>query len=125
MHEDPAKSTGIEQSPEWALVLQKLLESLTTLSGWVESVNSHLAQLEARLPGSGKKNEFELLQEELDVVLDEISRVKAGATDLQTTQFHKSLGQLRMRQAKILLRLGSKAPGASPNADDDLFGLLH
>jgi len=105
------------------VVLQTILESLSTLSHWVENVNTHLVRLSEKSNGSSANSEREFLKEELDRVLTEIAKVKSEADKLEAAELRRQLGKLRVRQTKILLRMGS-----NPNSDskeNDLFGLLH
>ena len=121
--EKPLESTTVDPGPEWTEVLQTILQSLTTLGRWVETVNTHLVRLAEKPHGREANSERELLKEELEKVLKEIGGVKAEAESLEAAEFRRLLGKLRIKQTKILLRMGS-----NPNNDskeDDLFGLLH
>ena len=118
-----AQQVPVEPGPEYTEVLQTILQSLSTLSHWVENVNAHLVRLSERPYGRESNSERDLLKEELDRVLTEIDRVKSEAETLEAAEFRRTLGKLRIKQTKILLRMGT-----NPNNDskeDDLFGLLH
>ena len=121
--ENPTEPLPVEPGPEYTVVLKTILESLSTLSHWVENVNTHLVRLAEKSNGSSANSEREFLKGELDRVLTEIARVKSEAETLEAAELRRQLGKLRVRQTKILLRMGS-----NPNSDskeDDLFGLLH
>jgi len=119
----PAEPVLAEPGPEYTEVLQTILQSLSTLSHWVENVNTHLVRLAEKQHSREPNSERDLLKVELDRVLKEIARVKSEAEILEAAELRRQLGKLRVKQTKILLRMGS-----NPNSDskeDDLFGLLH
>ncbi len=118
-----AQPSTADPGPEYAEVLQTILQSLSTLSHWVENVNAHLVRLYERPHGREANSERELLKEELDHVLTEIARVKSEAENLEAAELRRKLGKLRIKQTKILLRMGSNP--SSDSKEDDLFGLLH
>ena len=109
--------------PEYTEILQTILQSLSTLSHWVENVNAHLVRLSERPYGRESNSERDLLKEELDRILTEIDRVKSEAETLEAAEFRRTLGKLRIKQTKILLRMGTNP--SNDSKEDDLFGLLH
>ncbi|MCP3916686.1 MAG: hypothetical protein GY711_14115 [bacterium] len=98
--------------------------TLTTLCSWLQRVESRLANMEALAlapalvgasgeHGGPQDDEIVELRKELGSVLEDIAEAKQEAEVAEDdTDAQKRLGELRLRQAQILMRMGPDAPGA-------------
>lgn len=104
---------------------QEIRETLSVLCSWVERVDARLATLEATALDDHREGERELLERELRQVLGEIAETK-HETDGQengdpASEAYKRLGELRLRQASILMRMGKGPAGAD---EEDELGMM-
>lgn len=118
-------------APEEGLVgVRAALEAIT---GALDRIDRRMTQLEGEVPqrSADQGREIDELRKELDAIVSEIARAKAsykalghaeGATDRE--EYKKELGRLRRRQAVLLFRMGSEAPGVDPTTADSGWGIF-
>lgn len=124
---------GLAPAPKAEADLGAVQETLTAITGALDRLDERLEHIEVhnRSRDAAHGEVIDGLRRELDEVVRSITERKArydedGDRDDPERQeaIRRELGRLRRRQAVLLFRMGSEAPGADPEAAEAGWGLF-